>query len=206
MIFGKHFQTVLAVGIIGWLAAASPVKADLSIQAIDAPSMGGSWFQDFHVGADTSFTQLGISLAKPDASAYFGLVNSPRPAMAFRFGTADWAQIYFGPFPISTGSMAIAQSTNGSGVSDLLWRAHFADPMTQAFTMTVFAFDDITTTILFDSATASWDGTEWTYNAAPGMSWEEFQGAVATSIPLPASALLGVLGLGLVAGITRRRR
>lgn len=206
MVWGKHFGSALTLGIIGSLAGAGPVNANLEIRALHVPMMGGSWYQDFRVSADTSFTQLGVSLAKPDTSAYFGLVNSPHPAMDFTFGTSDWAQTFFGPLPADTGSVAVAQATNGSGVSDLLWRAHFADPMAQAFTMTVFAFDDITTTILFDSATASWDGGDWSYNAAPGMSWEEFQGAVGVSTPLPTSALMVVLGLGLVAGITRRWR
>lgn len=203
MVWGKHLRTALTVGLIGTLAGTGSATANLDIRAIDLPMMGGSWYQDFRVSADSSFTQLGVSLAKPDTSAYFGLVNSPYAAMDFTFGTPGWAQTFFGPFPTDTGSMAIAEATNGSGVYDLLWRAHFADPLAQAFTMTVFAFDDITTTTLFDSATASWDGSDWSYDAVPGMSWEEFQGAVATSIPVPASALLGVLGLGLVAGIVR---
>ena len=78
------------------------------------------------------------------------------------------------------------------------------DPMSEPFTLTAFAYD--AGTEVFDRATATWDGSSWSYNDDTGMSWETFVGGIAgvPSAPAPAAALLA--GIGLMSfGMVRRR-
>ncbi len=174
----------------------TPIIANLAFEAIGDPIAGGSWFQDFGVHSPTAFSNLGMMLG----SGYPGLVGSP--AMSFSDGgTAGWTEVLGPP---SGGTWPIAASA-GPATTDVLWRAHFVDPMSQGLTMTLFAYDEVGSNI-FDGAVALWDGSEWHYAGVPsGHAWEDYQDAVAAAhTPVPSAVLLGALGLCLVGPIRKR--
>jgi hypothetical protein len=175
----------------------------MSISAVGDPQPSASWVQNFGITASATFTSFGVALTNFDATPYFGLINSGPPAIDFsQGGTAGWFQSFFGPFPSGPGFVATAM---GVPATELVWQSHFGDPLSHPFVMTVFAYDNITSTNVFDSATATWNGSNWLYNADDGMSWIDFQEAVAGgAAPLPSAALLGVVGLSGVA-LARRR-
>jgi len=192
----------MAFGVMALLGLASVATADMSVSAVGYPLMGGSWFQDFHLTSNNSFTRMGIALTNPDATPYFGLVNSGPPAIDFSAGgTPLWFQTFFGPFPSGPGFIATAF---GVPTDDMMWRSHFADPLTYPFTMTVFAYDDLTSTTVWDKATATWDGTSWSYGNDTGMSWVEFQSSVSGIAPVPSAFVMALAGMGGVTWVRRR--
>jgi hypothetical protein len=175
----------------------------MSISAIGSPQPSASWTHDFGVTTSSSFTSFGVALSNVDATSYFGLLNNGPPAIDFsQGGTAGWFQSYFGPFPSGPGFVATAI---GVPSTEVLWRSHFADPTSHPFVMTVFAYNNITSSTVFDSATATWNGNSWSYNADSGMSWIDFQQAVAGgAAPLPSAVLLGIVGLFGIGSLRRR--
>lgn len=138
MTFKTNGFRLIAGVLVAMGACAGAARADMSIAAVGRPIAGGSWFQSFEISTSDSFNKFGIGLTAPDATSYFGLLNTPSPAINFSLGgTSGWAQDFFGPFPSGPGFVATA---GGTSTTELVWRSHFADPQAQAFTMTVFAY------------------------------------------------------------------
>ena len=178
--------------------SASPSVAGLRFRAIGDPVSGGSWFQMFSVHSPTAFTNLGMMLD----FGYAGLEGSPAMDFSFADATAGWKES-FGPATGATWPMAAA---TGTATTDLVWQAHFADPVSQSFSMTLFAYNDIGSNV-FDGARALWNGSEWSYaGVANGYSWEIYQSTVAgtPTVPVPSALLLGGVGLAAVGQIRRR--
>lgn len=200
-VFRKAIVAVMALGFL--LAASSSALAEMSISAVGGPQPSRSWVHDFGISTDSSFTNFGMALTNLNYTPYFGLLDNGPPAIDFaQGGTAGWSETYFGPTSSGPGFIATAQ---GTATTELIWRSHFADPISRPFVMTVFAYSDIHTLSDFDFGTATWSGKSWSYNSYTGMSWIDFQQAVAGgAAPLPSAALLGVVGLFGVATIRRR--
>ena len=204
-----RIRFLIVFALIGCFTVAAPARADLTLEAVGDPIDGASWLHAFRVTADSAFSELTILVS--DSAL---LSNEDAPAMAFP-SDASWSQksgsAGFGPVGILPGSSYAAAA--GDATTDLMWVSHFDDPQSDvdnpaAFAMSVFARDASSNTVFY-GATATWDGIDtWTYSAVPAMTWAELEGAIAGAAPtpVPPATLLGMLGLGLVGTIARRRR
>ncbi|MFQ5592493.1 MAG: hypothetical protein ACE5HE_15155, partial [Phycisphaerae bacterium] len=181
----RFSSTGLAVVILFVLAA--PVRADLTLEPIGSVVLGGSWYQDFHVTATTPFANLGMSVG----ASYPALQGAP--SMDFSFGgTAGWSEVYGPP---SGATWPIAASA-GPTTTELNWRAHFADPLSQTFTLSLFAYDTLGSNA-FEGAEAYWDGTVWSITGVPSAAtWEEYQSVLSDPAlaPVPSAAFLAAVG------------
>ncbi len=194
--FSRCFSGVVAAVV---LSSAATAQANvLRVAALGNPIPGGSWFQDFYVYAPTSFTNLGVYVNGGAA------LLEGAPSMDFSAGgTPGWFQVIGPP----SGAVWPVAASIGPSSNSVIWRAHFADPVSQPFSISLFAFSDIGSNI-FSGARATWNGSSWTYSGLKSLQeWYDFQNAVASNpVPVPAGVVLAGLGLLCVVSVRIRAK
>ena len=199
-----HVRQIAIVGVMLFALACAPTaSANITFKPVGHPFGADGWSQQFSLVSTTPFENLGIVLvptADDDGTSGFAAgawelsgANGSAPGYVQSFAAGD-----------------IVTGASGGSTNQLLWQTRFTGTRTgQAFALTLFVYDDILGGSSAQTASVKWDGSWWSVNTSPGVTWEQYQDSVrgaATIVPAPSALLLGIIGLALVGGAWRLRR
>ena len=191
--------------------ALSSATADLTIQPIGGPEPSGSWSQSWaYDGTGASFfggdvmTDL-VAFEVLADSGSFELGGTPANSPLYGFSDPTW---HVNSVSFGHGGDAYLVSAAGDAALQLGLSTHFAGDASDGIMLRIAAWDAADQNLgalPFDVVHALFDGTDWTVQAG---TWNIVRGdaQIATLVPVPPAALLGGMGLMLVAGVKRRLR
>jgi hypothetical protein len=172
-------RVILIAGMLLFSATASA-----GLVPVGDPIEGDSWNQGFNESGIGNFDLVAVRMS----------AGGPFQSPTHRNLGSGWSLLYEDSLP--TPSLA---SASGPGVTSLTWSIHFAGLKTSSLTFDYVAFNGST---IANAAHAVW-GPNWSitnYGTNPSPYWNPSRPDV---IPAPGAALLGLIGLGVVARIRR---
>lgn len=178
---------VLPIAVV---TAGSAASAD-TVMWTGEVAEGNSWTAEFVASSAGAADFLGVRV-----TSEAGTLEGP----AFlEFSDVSWTNAG------SHGELPVLAGATGDAFGELGFTLHFAGDLTDTIAYDLVLFSGEAVASVFNLA---WDGTSFTIGYAGNVydiEREQFEGDSA-SIPLPAAAGLGGLGLLAVAGVRRGRR
>jgi len=196
MLTRLHHRAAVVAAFVAASALVSPAKANITFKPVGHPFGTNGWSQQFSLVSTAPFENLGLALLPSEGDD--GTSGFAAPA----------SELYGG----SGGALGSVQSfASGGSVEQLLWQSHFTGaPAGQEFILTLFTYDEAMSGSSVQTVSVKWDGSWWSANTSPGITWEQYQDTVSNAgpsiVPTPSAVLLGIFGLMLVGGARRLGR
>jgi len=178
-------QKQIALTITGMLLCFTTI-ASAGLVPVGDPVQTNSWEQRFNEAGAGTFDLLAVQIATRDTT-----LASPAQK---DFSDEQWI--------LDMDEPTVASAV-GPATDDMEWNVHFTGECTDSVVLDYVCFDGEE---IVNAARGEWDGSEWSVTNYPdgeGAVWQPDRSAV-VHCPVPGAVLLGALGLGLVARVTRR--